>query len=75
MLLVLLLMLLALLPLAFTSAFSQLMLVSIYAGLAHILALLWVTLLLMVAARRQRVADWRRLRARPQLAADQAYQS
>ena len=66
-LLILLLLLLALLPLAFTSAFPQLMLVSIYAGLAHLLALLWVTLLLIVAARRQRVAEWRQMRSRQPL--------
>ena len=67
MLLIFLLLLLASLPLAFTSAFPHLMLVSIYAGLAHVLALLWVTLLLMVAARRQRIADWRQARARPRI--------
>ncbi len=65
MLLIFLLLLLASLPLVFTSAFPHLMLVSIYAGLAHVLALLWVTLLLIVAARRQRIADWRQARARP----------
>ena len=64
MLLILLLLLLALLPLGFTTAFPHLMLVSIYAGLAHILALFWITLLLIIAARRQRVAEWRQMRAR-----------
>lgn len=61
---ILLLLLLAMLPLAFTSAFPHLMLVSIYAGLAHVLALLWVTLFLILAARKQRAADWRQMRAR-----------
>ena len=65
MLLIFLLLLLASLPLVFTSAFPHLMLVSIYAGLAHVLALLWVTLLLIGAARRQRISDWRQARARP----------
>jgi len=59
MLLILLLLLLASLPLIFTTAFPHLMLVSIYAGLAHVLALVWVTLLLTIAARRQRAAEWR----------------
>lgn len=64
MLLIFLLLLLASLPLAFTSAFPHLMLVSIYAGLAHVLALIWGTLLLILVARRQRIADWRQARAR-----------
>ena len=64
MLLIFLLLLLASLPLAFTSAFPHLMLVSIYAGLAHILALIWVTLLLIIVARRQRIVEWRQARAR-----------
>jgi hypothetical protein len=65
MVLILLILLLALLPLLFTTAFPQLLLVSIYAGLAHILALAWVTLLLTVVARKQRAVEWRQARRSP----------
>lgn len=59
MLLILLGLLLALLPLVFTSALPQLMLVSIYAGLAHVLALAWLVMLITVIARRHRITQWR----------------
>lgn len=51
--------LLALLPLVLTTAFPHLVVVSIYAGLAHVLALVWAILTLTIIARRQRIADWR----------------
>lgn len=51
--------LLALLPLVLTTAFPHLVVVSIYAGLAHVLALIWAILILTIIARRQRIADWR----------------
>jgi hypothetical protein len=59
MILIFLGLLLALLPLVLTTAFPHLLVVSIYAGLAHVLALAWAILVLTVIARRQRIADWR----------------
>lgn len=56
--------LLALLPLVLTTAFPHLVVVSIYAGLAHLLALAWAVLILTIIARRQRIADWRAARKR-----------
>jgi hypothetical protein len=56
--------LLALLPLLLTTAFPHLLVISIYAGLAHVLALAWAVLILTIIARRQRIADWRASRKR-----------
>jgi len=51
--------LLAVLPLLYTSSHSHLMVVSIYAGLAHILAFAWGLFFLTVFVRRHRIAEWR----------------
>ncbi|HWU83152.1 MAG TPA: hypothetical protein VN063_06650 [Methylophilaceae bacterium] len=56
--------LLALLPLVLTTSFPHLVVVSVYAGLAHVLALAWAVLILTIIARRQRIADWRAARKR-----------
>jgi hypothetical protein len=47
-----------------TTAFPHLLVISIYAGLAHVLALAWAVLILTIIARRQRIADWRASRKR-----------
>jgi hypothetical protein len=62
MILILFGLLLALLPLALTTAFPHLMLVSIYAGLAHVLALAWAVLIITIILRRRRIAEWRHAR-------------
>lgn len=62
MLLVLLGLLLAVLPLVLTSAFPHLLVISIYAGLAHVLALVWAFLILVIIVRRHRIAEWRQSR-------------
>lgn len=59
MLLILLALLLALLPLMLTTALPQLMIVSIYAGLAHLLALAWAMIVITAIVRRHRIAEWR----------------
>lgn len=56
--------LLALLPLVLTTSFPHLVVISVYAGLAHVLALAWAVLILTIIARRQRIADWRAARKR-----------
>ena len=58
MLLILLGLLLALLPLMLTTALPQLMIVSIYAGLAHLLALAWAMMIITAIVRRHRIAEW-----------------
>ncbi len=62
MLLILLILILALLPLMLTTALPQLMIVSIYAGLAHLLALAWAMMIVAIVARRHRIAEWRAAR-------------
>jgi hypothetical protein len=62
MLLILLGLLLALLPLMLTTALPQLMIVSIYAGLAHLLALAWAMMIITAIVRRHRIAAWRESR-------------
>ncbi|CAG0952628.1 hypothetical protein MTYP_00277 [Methylophilaceae bacterium] len=62
MLLILLGLLLALLPLMLTTALPQLMIVSIYAGLAHLVALAWAMMIISVLVRRHRIAEWRESR-------------
>ena len=62
MILILLGLLLALLPLVLTTAFPHLLLVSIYAGLAHVLALAWAVLIITIILRRRRIAEWRQAR-------------
>lgn len=62
MILILLGLLLALLPLVLTTAFPHLLLVSIYAGLAHVLALAWAVLIITIILRRRRIAEWRNAR-------------
>jgi Na+/H+ antiporter NhaD/arsenite permease-like protein len=64
MLLILLTLLLALLPLMLTTALPQLMIVSIYAGLAHLLALAWAMMVITAIVRRHRIAEWRAAKAR-----------
>lgn len=59
MLLILLVLILALLPLMLTTALPQLMIVSIYAGLAHLLALAWAMMIVAIVVRRHRIAEWR----------------
>lgn len=59
MVLILLGLLLALLPLMLTTALPQLMIVSIYAGLAHLLALAWAMMIATAFIRRHRIAEWR----------------
>ncbi len=59
MLLILLLLILALLPLVLTTALPQLLIVSIYAGLAKLLALAWAMMIIAVIVRRHRIAEWR----------------
>lgn len=62
MLLILLSLLLAILPLVLTTAFVHLLVVSIYIGLAHLLALAWAIFFLTMIARRQRIHEWRQAR-------------
>jgi short subunit fatty acids transporter len=62
MLLILLVLILALLPLMLTTALPQLMIVSIYAGLAHLLALAWAMMIVAIVVRRHRIAEWRTAR-------------
>ena len=62
MLLVLLGLLLAILPLVLTTAFSHLLVVSIYGGLAHVLALAWAVLIITIIVRKHRIAEWRKAR-------------
>jgi hypothetical protein len=59
MLLILLGLLLALLPLMLTTALPQLMIVSIYAGLAKLLALAWAIMIVTAIVRRHRISEWR----------------
>ena len=69
MLLILLGLLLATLPFILTTAFPHLVVVSIYAGLAHVLALAWAVLIITIIARRQRIAEWRQSRKATKLKA------
>ena len=62
MLLILLLLILATLPLVLTTALPQLMIVSIYAGLAKLLALAWVMMVIAVIVRRHLISEWRSAR-------------
>ncbi len=59
MILILLVFLFAALPLVLTTEFPHLVLVSVYAGLAHILALIWGALIIATIARRHRITEWR----------------
>lgn len=51
--------LLALLPLLMTTAFTHLMLVSVYSSAAFLGALAWAVLVITIIARRHRIAEWR----------------
>lgn len=62
MILIFLGLLLAVLPLTLTTAFPHLLVLSIYAGLAHVLALAWAFLMLTIIVRRHRIAEWRQSR-------------
>lgn len=59
MLLILLVLKLALLPLLLTTGLPQLMIVSIYAGLAHLLVLASAMMIIAILVRRHRIAEWR----------------
>ena len=52
----------AALPLVMTTAFTQLMLVSIYSGVVFLLTLAWALLVITIIARRHRIAEWRNAR-------------
>ena len=75
MVLILLVLLLALLPLLLTTALPQLMIVSIYAGLAHLAALAWAMMIISILVRRHRIAQWRAAKAHHQLQNSTASQS
>lgn len=62
MLLILLGLILASLPVVFTTALPQIIVVSIYAGVAHLVVLAWAFILITMIARRHRIAEWRRNR-------------
>lgn len=62
MLLILIVLLLALLPLLLTSALPQLVILSIYAGLAKLLLLACAMLVIAIIVRRHRIAEWRHAR-------------
>jgi ABC-type bacteriocin/lantibiotic exporter with double-glycine peptidase domain len=62
MLLILLGLILALLPVILTTAFSHLIVISIYAGTLPWLALGWAILVMTIIMRRQRIAEWREKR-------------
>lgn len=57
--LIFLIALMALLPLVMTNALTHIFLVSIYAGLAHLLTLMVITILLRYIMRWQQVTNWR----------------
>jgi hypothetical protein len=58
----LLVLLLALLPLILTTAYQHILVLSIYMGLAHLLAFAWAVLVITILIRRKRIADWRKNR-------------
>lgn len=62
MLLILIALLLALLPLLLTSALPQLVILSIYAGLAKLLLLACAVFIIAMIVRRHRIAEWRHAR-------------
>ena len=62
MILILLGIVLAVLPLILTSSFPHLMVVSIYAGLAHLFAFAWAIFVLTILLRRDRIKKWRETR-------------
>lgn len=64
MILILLVALIVLSPLAMTNAFSHILLVSIYAGLAHLASFIAIAALLRHVMRRQQLANWRARRLR-----------
>jgi hypothetical protein len=60
--LLLLLGLLLALPLVLTTAFSHMVVVGIYAGLAHVVAFAWALLIITIIVRKHRIAEWRKAR-------------
>ncbi|MPS49448.1 MULTISPECIES: hypothetical protein [Methylobacillus] len=60
--LILLATLIAVLPLAMTNTSSHVLLLSIYAGLAHLVSFIAIAALLRHIMRKQRIADWRKRR-------------
>jgi hypothetical protein len=62
MLLILIALLLALLPLLLTSALPQLVILSIYTGLAKLLLLACAMIIIAIIVRRRRIAEWRHAR-------------
>jgi len=64
MLIILLGVILALLPFILTTAFPDLIVISIYAGTLPWLAIGWAALVITIIMRRQRIAEWREKRKR-----------
>jgi len=64
MLIILLGVILALLPFILTTAFPDLIVISIYAGTLPWLAIGWAALVITIIMRRQRIAEWREKRNR-----------
>jgi len=62
MILIFLVLLLALLPLVLTTSFPHLVVVSIYSGLAHLLAFGWAIMIIIILLRRRRIREWREAR-------------
>ncbi len=62
MLLILIALLLVLLPLLMTSALPQLLILSIYTGLAKLLLLACAMIFIAIIVRRHRIAEWRHAR-------------
>jgi len=76
MILIFLVLLLALLPLVLTTSFPHLVVVSIYSGLAHLLAFGWAIMIIIILLRRRRIREWREARKlRKQMRAQQKNQS
>lgn len=67
MLLILLGLILASLPVVFTTSLPHLVVVSIYAGLAHLLVLAWALVFIAMVSRRHRISEWRRAKKQRQL--------
>jgi short subunit fatty acids transporter len=62
MILIFLVLLLALLPLVLTTSCPHLVVVSIYSGLAHLLAFGWAIMIIIILLRRRRIREWREAR-------------
>lgn len=62
MLLILVGLILAILPLVMTTAYTHLLLVSVYSSVTFLLALAWAILVMTIIVRRHRIAEWRSAR-------------